>query len=226
MNLSKTVYSSFLLATIVLGAACGGGTTPAPETPADAPAAAPAPAPAPEPAPAAAPAPAADAEPSAKPAAAEAPKPAADVVAPLTKPASTYQIAGKSLSEIEQPDLREAFKASPWKTVDGTNSYFVEGVYEAHTFEVANGAKKARVRLVRPTKKPEKSNIANLTPRSLIDGDAAKEHGLDEFKGAAIGVIADEPADVILAIALEKGTEADAKKALATVIPPAGKAKK
>ncbi|MDI3290253.1 hypothetical protein [Polyangium sp. 15x6] len=223
MNLSKTISSSFLLATIVLGVACGGGTTPAPETPADAPAAAPAPAPAPEPAPA----PAADAEPSAKaPAAAEAPKPAAEVIAPLTKPASTYQIAGKSLSEIEQPDLREAFKASPWKTVDGTNSYFVEGLYEAHTFEVANGAKKARVRLVRPTKKPEKSGIANLTPRSLIDGDAAKEHGLDDFKGAAIGVVADEPADVILAIALEKGTEADAKKALATVLPPAGKAKK
>ncbi|MDI1483285.1 hypothetical protein [Polyangium sp. y55x31] len=222
MNLSKTISSSFLLATVVLGAACGGAATPAPETPADAPAAAAEPAA--EPAAPSTPAP--EAAPTAKAPAAEAPKPAADVVAPLTKPASTYQIAGKSLSEIEQPDLREAFKASPWKTVDGTNSYFVEGVYEAHTFDVENGAKKARVRLVRPTKKPEKSNIANLTARSLIDGDAAKEHGMDEFKGAAIGVVADEPADVILAIALEKGTEKDAKAALATVLPAAGKAKK
>ncbi|MDI1435430.1 hypothetical protein, partial [Polyangium sorediatum] len=182
------------------------------------------PPPAAEPAPAATPAPAT--EPSAPAPAADAAKPAADVPTPLTKPASTHQIGGKSLSEIEQPDLREAFKASPWKTVDGTNTFFVEGVYEAHSFEVANGKKKARVRLVRPTKKPEKSPLANLTPRSLIDGDAAKEHGMDEFKGAAIGVVVDEPADVILAIALEKGTEAEAKAALATVLPAAGKAKK
>ncbi|HVK70841.1 MAG TPA: hypothetical protein VM694_40580, partial [Polyangium sp.] len=194
--------------------------TPAPEAPATPP-------PAAEPAPAATPTPAPAAEPSTPQApAADAAKPAADVPTPLTKPASTHQIAGKSLSEIEQPDLREAFKASPWKTVDGTNTFFVEGVYESHSFDVANGKKKARVRLVRPTKKPDKSPIANLTPRSLIDGDAAKEHGMDDFKGAAIGVIVDEPADVILAIALEKGTEAEAKAALATVLPAAGKAKK
>ncbi|MDI1437696.1 hypothetical protein QHF89_49770, partial [Polyangium sorediatum] len=65
MNLSKTVCTSLLFATVGLAVACG-GATPAPETPAEAPATPP---PAAEPAPAATPAPAT--EPSA-------PAPAAD----------------------------------------------------------------------------------------------------------------------------------------------------
>ena len=155
--------------------------------------------------------------------AADMPAPAAEPVKPaklepLTKPASSWQTNGKSLSEITGEELAAALKKAGWiKGTEAPITAALTGQYESMSIPLENAKKmKGTFKLIRPAAKPGEPETAS---QAVLPSKAADT--LSKDTGASYY---DEASDVFVSIELtEGGKAADAKKALDAVAKP-GKA--
>lgn len=149
------------------------------------------------------------------PVAAEPVKPAK--LEPLTKPASSWQTNGKSLSEITGEDLAAALKKAGWiKGTEAPITAALTGQYESMSIPLEKGKVKGTFKLIRPAAKPGEPETASqaVLPSKATD-TLSKDTGASYY---------DEASDVFVSIELtEGGKAADAKKALDGVAKP-GKA--
>ena len=125
----------------------------------------------------------------------------------LKKPASQYQIGGKSLSTASCPEIGELIKKAGWIAKDATPSCggATVGVYEAQQIAIEKGKVKGRFSLVRPAAKPTVAGTSTMVP----PGEQAAS--LKDSKTSF--AMADAEADVAVVVELQDpGKTAEAKK--------------
>lgn len=168
-----------------LGVACGGSTKPPAPPPEPAPmSAAPPPAPAPAESDAGAAAPAASAPENTTP-----PAPAA-----LDKPASTSTIGGTSISSVDPSAVVAAVKKMKWASDSTTAGGGTAGQYENIKFDIQKGKTKGYVEIVRPAQSPTASDTPVKAPADIKP----------DLKKDKAAIFYDEPADVLVAVSVEK----------------------
>ena len=131
----------------------------------------------------------------------------------LKKPASTFQIGGKSLSEVSCPDVGELIKKAGWIAKDATPTCGggTVGVYEANQIAIEKGKVKGRFSLVRPAAKPTVEGSSKIVP-------PAEQAAAQKDKKTAFAM-ADADADVAVIVELdEPGKTAEAKKLVDGVV--------
>lgn len=168
-------------------AACGGSSKP-PEPPPEPPPAAAEPAPAP-PASAATGAGGAGAGASAEPENTAPPAPAA-----LDKPASESTIGGTSISSVDPSAVVDAAKKMKWAGDTTSASGNTAGQYEDIKFDIQKGKNKGFIEIVRPATAPTASDSPVKAPADL-EADLKKEKA---------AIFYDEPADVLVAVSVQK----------------------
>lgn len=136
---------------------------------------------------------------------------------PLSKPASTWQAGGKSLSQISGEELAAALKKAGWiKGTEAPVTAATTGQYESLSIPLEKGKVKGTFKLIRPAATPGAPETA---AQAVMPSKAADS--LSKDTGASYY---DEAGDVFVSIELtEGGKAADAKKALDGVAKP-GKA--
>lgn len=133
---------------------------------------------------------------------------------PLSKPASSWQANGKSLSEISGEDLAATLKKAGWiKGTDAALTAAVTGQYESLSLPLEKGKMKGTFKLIRPAATPGAPETA---AQAVMPSKAADT--LSKDTGASYY---DEASDVFVSIELTEGGKAsDAKKALDAVAKP------
>lgn len=126
---------------------------------------------------------------------------------PLKKPASQFQIGGKSISSVACTEVGDLVKKAGWIAKDATPTCAggAIGVYEADQLAIEKGKIKGKLSIVRPAAKPTVEGSGKMVP----PGEQAA--AVKDKKTAF--AMADAEADVAVIVELEEpGKTADAKK--------------
>lgn len=125
----------------------------------------------------------------------------------LKKPASQFQIGGKSLSSVGCIEVGELVKKAGWVPKDATPtcSGMTMGVYESEQIAIEKGKVKGRFSIYRPAAKPTVESSTKMVP-------PAEQAAAQKDKKTAFAM-ADAEADVAVIVELEEpGKTAEAKK--------------
>jgi hypothetical protein len=123
----------------------------------------------------------------------------------LKKPASMFQIGGKSISTVDCVEVAELVKKAGWIKGGAACGGMTMGVYESQTITLEKGKITGKLMLLRPTAKPTVEGSTKMVP----PGEQAA--GVKDKKTAY--AMADAEADVAIVVELEEpGKTAEAKK--------------
>jgi hypothetical protein len=125
----------------------------------------------------------------------------------LKKPASTFQVGGKSLSTVPCSEVAELVKKAGWIKADQAAgcATLTVGVYSSDQIMLEKGKVKGKLALLRPAEKPTVPGSATMVPPA--DQVAALKD-----KKTAFGML-DADADVAVVVELEEpGKTSEGKK--------------